>query len=86
MDFFSGSATTTHAVMKLNAEDGRHRKFIMIQLPEKTSENSEARRAGYENICDIGKERIRRAGDKLKAAHPHLDTGFKVFKVVDTSR
>ena len=81
MDFFSGSATTAHAVMELNATDGGHRKFIMIQLDEPTPENSEARRAGYKTICDIGEERIRRAGDKLKADHPDLDTGFRVFKV-----
>lgn len=65
LDFFSGSATTAHAVMKLNAEDGGHRKFIMVQLPEVTDENSEARKAGYNNICEIGKERIRRAGKKI---------------------
>lgn len=65
LDFFSGSATTAHAVMKLNAEDGGHRKFIMIQLPEVTDEKSEARKAGYKNICEIGKERIRRAGKKI---------------------
>lgn len=66
MDFFSGSATTAHAVMQLNAEDGGHRKFIMVQLPEKCDEASEAYKAGYKNICEIGKERIRRAGEKLK--------------------
>lgn len=66
MDFFSGSATTAHAVMQLNAEDGGHRKFIMVQLPEKCDETSEAYKAGYKNICEIGKERIRRAGEKLK--------------------
>ena len=66
MDFFSGSATTAHAVMQLNAEDGGHRKFIMVQLPEKCDEKSEAYKAGYENICEIGKERIRRAGMKIK--------------------
>jgi len=65
MDFFSGSATTAHAVMQLNAEDGGHRKFIMVQLPEVTDEKSEAYKAGYKNICEIGKERIRRAGQKL---------------------
>lgn len=81
MDFFSGSATTAHAVMELNATDGGHRKFIMIQIGDATPANSEARRAGYEKISDIGKERIRRAGDKLKAEHPALDTGFRVFKV-----
>lgn len=68
LDFFSGSATTAHAVMQLNAEDGGHRKFIMVQLPEKCDEKSEAYKAGYKNICEIGKERIRRAGDQLKSA------------------
>ena len=67
MDFFSGSATTAHAVMQLNAEDGGHRKFIMVQLPEKCDETSEAYKAGYKNICEIGKERIRRAGEKIKS-------------------
>lgn len=67
LDFFSGSATTAHAVMQLNAEDGGHRKFIMVQLPEKCDEQSEAYKAGYKNICDIGKERIRRAGEKILA-------------------
>ncbi len=81
MDFFSGSATTAHAVMESNAQDGGHRKFIMIQLPETTPENSEARRAGFKTICDIGKERIRRAGDKIKKDFPAVDTGFRVFKV-----
>ena len=81
MDFFSGSATTAHAVMELNAQDGGNRQFIMIQLPESTPENSEARRAGYNTICDIGEERIRRAGDKLKFDNPELDVGFRVFKV-----
>ena len=66
LDFFSGSATTAHAVMKLNAEDGGNRKFIMVQLPEKTDEKSEAYKAGYKNICEIGKERIRRAGQQIK--------------------
>ena len=85
LDFFSGSATTAHAVMNLNAEDGGHRKFIMVQLPEPTDENSEAYKAGYKNICEIGKERIRRAGDKIKAEAgdkaADLDIGFKVFKL-----
>ena len=67
LDFFSGSATTAHAVMKLNAEDGGHRKFIMVQLPEKCDETSEAYKAGYKNICEIGKERLRRAGEKIKS-------------------
>lgn len=83
LDFFSGSATTAHAVMQLNAEDGGHRKFIMVQLPEACDEKSEAYKAGYKNICEIGKERIRRAGDKIKAEHPEaeVDTGFRVFRV-----
>ena len=87
LDFFSGSATTAHAVMKLNAEDGGHRKFIMVQLPEKCDEASEAYKAGYKNICEIGKERIRRAGDKIKAEHPdaQLDTGFRVFRVDESN-
>ena len=83
LDFFSGSATTAHAVMHLNAEDGGHRKFIMVQLPEPTDEKSEAYKAGYKNICEIGKERIRRAGAKIKAEHPEakdLDIGFRVLK------
>ena len=84
LDFFSGSATTAHAVMKLNAEDGGNRKYIMVQLPEKTAENSEAYKAGYKNICEIGKERIRRAGKKIKEEAgleaQNLDTGFRVFK------
>lgn len=85
LDFFSGSATTAHAVMKLNAEDGGKRKFIMVQLPEVTDEKSEARKAGYENICEIGKERIRRAGKKIKEeagqAADGLDIGFRVLKL-----
>ena len=85
LDFFSGSATTAHAVMNLNAEDGGHRKFIMVQLPEPTDKKSEAYKAGYKNICEIGKERIRRAGDKIKAEAgdkaADLDIGFKVFKL-----
>ena len=87
MDFFSGSATTAHAVMQLNAEDGGHRKFIMVQLPEKCDEASEAYKAGYKNICEIGKERIRRAGDKIRSEHPDakLDTGFRVFRVDESN-
>ena len=84
LDFFSGSATTAHAVMQLNAEDGGKRKFIMVQLPEATDEKSEAYKAGYKNICEIGKERIRRAGKKIKEEHPeakNLDTGFRVLKL-----
>jgi len=88
MDFFSGSATTAHAVMQLNAEDGGHRKLIMVQLPEKCDEKSEAYKAGYKTICEIGKERIRRAGAKIKEeaglAAQNLDTGFRVLKC-DTS-
>ena len=88
LDFFSGSATTAHAVMKLNAEDGGNRKFIMVQLPEKTEEKSEAYKAGYKNICEIGKERIRRAAKKIKEeaglSVQNLDTGFRVLKL-DTS-
>ena len=89
LDFFSGSATTAHAVMQLNAEDGGHRKFIMVQLPEKCDEASEAYKAGYKNICEIGKERIRRAGDKIKSESPmttqDLDIGFRVLKLDDTN-
>lgn len=87
LDFFSGSATTAHAVMQLNAEDGGNRKFIMVQLPEKTDEKSEAYKAGYKNICEIGKERIRRAGKKIKEENKDkegiekLDTGFRVLKL-----
>ena len=94
LDFFSGSATTAHAVMQLNAEDGGRRRFIMVQLPEVCSEKSEAYNAGYKNICEIGKERIRRSGKKILSADggqvsldgdkPPLDVGFKVFKL-DTS-
>lgn len=85
LDFFSGSATTAHAVMQLNAEDGGNRKFIMVQLPEQCEEKSEAYKAGYKTICEIGKERIRRAGVKIKADNPltiqNLDTGFRVLKL-----
>lgn len=100
LDFFSGSATTAHAVMQLNAEDGGHRKFIMVQLPEATDEKSEAYKAGYKNICEIGKERIRRAGQKIRneqlgirndadnssllTPNSSLDIGFRVLKC-DTS-
>ena len=97
LDFFSGSATTAHAVMQLNAEDGGHRKFIMVQLPEKCDEASEAYKAGYKNICEIGKERIRRAGEKilkeqlannnstLNSPNSKLDIGFRVLKLDDTN-
>lgn len=87
LDFFSGSATTAHAVMQLNAEDGGHRKFIMVQLPEPCDENSEAYKAGYKNICEIGKERIRRAAKKIAEENPDkpFDGGFRVFKLADTN-
>lgn len=97
LDFFSGSATTAHAVMQLNAEDGGHRKFIMVQLPEKCDEASEAYKAGYKNICEIGKERIRRAGEKilkeqlannnstLNSPNSKLDIGFRVLKMDSTN-
>ena len=88
LDFFSGSATTAHSVMQLNAEDGGNRKYIMVQLPELCDEGSEAYKAGYKNICEIGKERIRRAGEKIKSDEnlpienrEKLDVGFKVFKL-----
>ena len=88
LDFFSGSATTAHAVMQLNAENSGNRKFIMVQWPEETDEKSEAYKAGYKNICEIGKERIRRAGKKIKEEHPEakdLDIGFRVFKCDDSN-
>ena len=93
LDFFSGSATTAHAVMQLNAEDGGNRKYIMVQLPEATNEESEAYKAGYKNICEIGKERIRRAGKKIleeqkakqgdlfSGEQKPLDIGFRVLKL-----
>ena len=90
MDFFSGSATTAHAVIRLNAEDGGNRKFIMVQLPEKTDEKSEAYKAGYKNICEIGKERIRRAGKKIKedaglTAPADLDIGFRCLRLDESN-
>ena len=89
LDFFSGSATTAHAVMQLNAEDGGKRKFIMVQLPEVCAEGTEAAKEGYKTICEIGKERIRRAGDKIKAeaglTAQNLDIGFRVLKLDDTN-
>lgn len=89
LDFFSGSATTAHAVMQLNAEDGGKRKYICVQLPEKTAEDSEAYKAGYKTICEIGKERIRRAGDKIKKENgdktKDLDIGFRVLKLADSN-
>lgn len=96
LDFFSGSSTTAHAIMKLNAEDGGHRKFIMVQVPEKCDEKSEAYKAGYKNICEIGKERIRRAGKQilvelkeksdgsLFTENTSIDVGFRVFKQSDS--
>ena len=92
LDFFSGSATTAHSVMQLNAEDGGKRKYIMVQLPEVCNEDSEAYKAGYKNICEIGKERIRRSGEKIKSDESlplenreKLDIGFKVFKLDSTN-
>ena len=89
LDFFAGSATTAHAVMQLNAEDGGNRKFIMVQVPESTDEKSEAYKAGYKNICEIGKERIRRASAKIKEENPlgtmDLDVGFRVLKCDSTN-
>ncbi len=89
LDFFSGSATTAHAVLALNAEDGGRRRFIMVQLPEKCAAKSEAYKAGYKNICEIGKERIRRAGEKIKSESPlitgDLDVGFRVLKIDETN-
>lgn len=87
LDFFSGSATAAHAVMQMNAEDGGHRKFIMVQLPETCDEKSEAYKAGYRNICEIGKERIRRAAKKIAADNPgkHFDAGFRVLRLDSTN-
>lgn len=89
LDFFSGSSTTAHAVMQLNSEDGGNRKYIMVQLPEETPEDSEARKAGYDTIPEIAKERIRRAGKKIKEESPlttqKLDTGFRVFRLADSN-
>lgn len=89
MDFFSGSATTAQAVIQLNSEDGGSRRFIMVQYPEESGEGTEALKAGYKNICEIGKERIRRAGEKIKAGSPltttGLDVGFRVLKLADSN-
>ena len=89
MDFFSGSATTAHAVMQINSEDDGNRKFIMVQLPEQISSDSEAAKNGYKTICDIGVDRIKRAGKKIKAESPlttqNLDTGFRVFKLDESN-
>ena len=81
LDFFSGSATTAHAVMKINADTGSRRKYIMVQIPEIVPENEEAHRAGFKTICDIGEERIRRAGNKLSAINTDIDVGFRVLRV-----
>ena len=89
LDFFPGSSTTAHALLKLNAEDQKHRRFILVQLPEMINEKKEAYKAGYKTICDIGEERIRRAGKKIKQESPltttDLDIGFRVFKVDSTN-
>ena len=87
LDFFSGSATTAHAVMQLNAEDGGNRKWIMVQLPEETDEKSEAFKAGYKTIPEISRERIRRAGDKIASEHPDakVDYGFRALRIDDTN-
>ena len=89
LDFFSGSSTTAHAIMKLNSDDNGKRQFIMVQLPEETEEGSDARKDGYNNICDIAKERIRRAAAKIKEESPlttqDLDTGFRVFRLDDSN-
>ena len=89
LDFFSGSGTMAHAVLNMNAKDNGNRKFIMVQLPEETDEKSEAYKAGYKNICEIGKERIRRAGAKIKEESPlttsDLDIGFRVLKLDSTN-
>lgn len=87
LDFFSGSSTTAQSVMELNYEDNANRKFIMIQLSELLDKSSEAHKLGYINLCQLGKERIRRAGDKIKSEHPEadIDIGFKVFRTADTN-
>lgn len=87
MDFFSGSATTAHALFQLNMEKKYHNKFILVQIPENTDEKSEAYKSGYKNICEIGKERISRAGNKIKSEYPDtdIDIGFKVFRTADTN-
>ena len=87
LDFFSGSATTAHAVMQLNAEDGGNRKFILVQLPESCDEKSDAYKAGFKTICEIGKERIRRVGNKIKedSSGTRLDVGFRVFRIDESN-
>lgn len=85
LDFFSGSATTAHAIMQVNAEDEGNRRFILVQIPEPISEDTEAYKAGYSSICEIGKERMRRVGDEISQTASNVDTGFKVFRVADTN-
>lgn len=85
LDFFSGSATTAHAVMQLNAEDGGSRKFIMVQIPEECNEKSDAYQVGYKTVCEIGEERIRRAGKKILDTAKEVDTGFRIFKIDSTN-
>ena len=85
LDFFSGSSTTAQSVMEMNSEDNANRKFIMLQLSEVLDKSSEAYKSGYENLCQLGKERIRRAGDKIKLEHPDTDIGFKVFRTANTN-
>lgn len=85
LDFFSGSATTAHAIMQVNAEDDGNRRFILVQIPEPISEDTEAYKAGYSSICEIGKERMRRVGDEISRTASNVDTGFKVFRVADTN-
>lgn len=85
LDFFSGSATTAHAVMQVNAEDDGNRRFILVQIPEPISEDTEAYKVGYSSICEIGKERMRRVGDEISETASKVDTGFKVFRVADTN-
>ena len=85
LDFFSGSSTTAQSVMEMNSEDNANRRFIMLQLSEVLDKSSEAYKSGYENLCQLGKERIRRAGDKIKLEHPDTDIGFKVFRTANTN-
>ena len=89
MDFFSGSGTTAHAIMQANAEDGGNRRFIMVQIAEPYEEKTEAYKSGIKNICDVGKERIRRSGEKIKEDNPltteNLDIGFRVLKVAESN-
>ena len=86
MDFFSGSAASAHSILQLNAEDGGKRKFIQVQLPESTNENDESYKAGYKNICEIGKERIRRAAKKIKEeTGADIDYGFRVYRLDESN-